>query len=255
MEAHHPHYPTYKKKWSEYIIEFVMLFTAVTLGFFAENVREHNNMIESREQNLVSILQDLKQDSIYLASTIKISDDGIRYFQNLKAKLYEFHDNKLSENEFIKFTIDNIDSSFVNQTVFLNSSSYKNMIATGNLTYVESKDLKWKLSNYYETWNKRIEANGEGVDKTTEALYKEHLPIRNFYFNHILESSNTDISKANYKKFYFNVKLIRGKLIDENLIIQINIMEARILDYNRKIKLFKEFNDELLEILSKKEIH
>ena len=254
MEAHHPHYPTHKKKWPEYITEFVLLFTAVTLGFFAENVREHNNMIESREQNLVSILEDLKQDSIYLASTIKISDDGIRYFQNLKAKLYEFHDNKLSENEFIKFTMDNIDSSFVNQTVFINTSSYKNMIATGNLTYVESKDLKWKLSNYYETWNKRIEANGEVIDNANDVFYREHFPIRKTYINNFLESRNTDISKANYKKFYFNVKLIRGKLLDENLIIQINIMEARILDYNKKIKLFKEFNDELLEILSKKEI-
>ena len=40
MEIHHPHHPTHKKKWSEYIIEFIMLFTAVTLGFFAENIRE-----------------------------------------------------------------------------------------------------------------------------------------------------------------------------------------------------------------------
>ena len=125
------------------------------------------------------------------------------------------------------------------------------MIATGNLTYVESKDLKWKLSNYYETWNKRIESNGEGVDNTTALLFKEHLPIRNFYFNHILDSLNTDVSKSNYKRFYFNVKLIRDKLLDENLIIQINIIEARILDYSKKIKIFKEFNDELLEILSK----
>ena len=255
MEVHHAHHPTHKKKWSEYIIEFIMLFTAVTLGFFAENVREHNIMIERKDQNLFSILQDLKQDSIYLESTIKYSDDGIRYFQKLKAKLYEFHDNKLSENEFIKFTMDNIDSSFVNQTVFLNSSSYKNMIATGNLTYVESKDLKWKLSNYYEPWNKRIELNGEQVDNTIQLLYKEHFPVRNFYFNDILDSLNTDISKSNYKKFYFNVKLIRDKLLDEDLIIQINIIETRILDYNKKIKIFKDFNNELIEILSKKETH
>lgn len=40
MEVHHPHHPTHKKRWSEYIIEFVMLFAAVTLGFFAENIRE-----------------------------------------------------------------------------------------------------------------------------------------------------------------------------------------------------------------------
>ena len=255
MEVHHPHHPTHKKKWSEYIIEFVMLFAAVTLGFFAENVREHNIMIERKDQNLFSILQDLKQDSIYLVSTIKYSDDGVRYFQKLKDKLYEFHDNKLSENEFIKFTMDNIDSSFVNQTVFLNSSSYKNMIATGNLTYVESKDLKWKLSNYYETWNKRIEVNGDEIDNVNNYFYREHLPIRKTYFNNILESSNADIQNANYKRFYFDVKLIREKLIDENLIIQTNVMLNKVEDYNRKIKIFKDFNNELIEILSKKETH
>jgi hypothetical protein len=255
MEVHHPHHPTHKKKWSEYIIEFVMLFAAVTLGFFAENVREHKMMNERKDQNLFSILQDLKQDSIYLESTIKYSDAAIRYFKNLKAKLYEFHDNKLSENEFIKFTMDNIDSSFVNQTVFLNSSSYKNMIATGNLTYVESKDLKWKLSNYYETWNKRIEVNGDEIDNVNNYFYREHLPIKKTYFNNILESSNTSLSKANYKIFYFNIKLIREKLIDENLIIQTNVILNKVEDYNRKIKIFKNFNDELLEILSKKDTH
>ena len=255
MEVHHPHHPTHKKKWSEYIIEFLMLFAAVTLGFFAENVREHKIMNERKDQNLFSILQDLKQDSIYLESTIKYSDDGIRYFQKLKAKLYEFHDNKLSENEFIKFTMDNIDSSFVNQTVFLNSSSYKNMIATGNLTYVESKDLKWKLSNYYETWNKRIEVNGDEIDNVNNYFYREHLPIKKTYFNNILESSNTDIPKSNYKRFYFKVKSIREKLINENLIIQTNVMLNKVEDYNKKIKIFKDFNNELIEILSKKDTH
>lgn len=41
MEVHHPHHPTHSKKWKEYLLEFFMLFFAVTLGFFAENIREH----------------------------------------------------------------------------------------------------------------------------------------------------------------------------------------------------------------------
>ena len=253
MEINHSQHPTHKKKWSEHIIEFIMLFTAVTLGFFAENIREHKTLIERKEQNLVSILQDLKQDSVNIERIIKHTDDGIRYFQKLKIKLYEFHVNKLSENEFIKYNIDNIDSSFVNQTLFLNSSSYKNMIATGNLTYVESQDLKWKLSNYYETWNKRIEVNSDLIDYSHDLFYREHLPIKQNYFEGILESNNTDISKANYKKFYYNVKFIRNKLLDENLIIQTNVILSKVEDYNRKVKNFKEFNTELLLILSKKE--
>jgi hypothetical protein len=39
MEVHHhSHHP---KKWKEYITEFLMLFLAVSLGFMAENIREH----------------------------------------------------------------------------------------------------------------------------------------------------------------------------------------------------------------------
>jgi hypothetical protein len=62
MEVHHPHHPTHKKKWSEYIIEFVMLFAAVTLGFFAENIREHiaENNKKKELMNIVSL--DLQRD-------------------------------------------------------------------------------------------------------------------------------------------------------------------------------------------------
>ena len=62
MEVYHPHHPTHKKKWTEYIIEFVMLFTAVTLGFFAENIREHLAENEKKKvlMNIVSL--DLQRD-------------------------------------------------------------------------------------------------------------------------------------------------------------------------------------------------
>ena len=40
MEVHH-HSHTSRKKWTHYFWEFLMLFLAVTLGFFVENQREH----------------------------------------------------------------------------------------------------------------------------------------------------------------------------------------------------------------------
>jgi hypothetical protein len=62
MEVHHPHHPTHKKKWSEYIIEFVMLFTAVTLGFFAENIREHIAENEKKRELMKIVALDLQRD-------------------------------------------------------------------------------------------------------------------------------------------------------------------------------------------------
>ena len=36
MEVHHhPDIPREKKHWKEYFLEFIMIFLAVTLGFFA----------------------------------------------------------------------------------------------------------------------------------------------------------------------------------------------------------------------------
>ncbi len=60
MEVHHhSHIP---KKWTEYITEFVMLFAAVTLGFFAENLREHA-IEKEREVKFIQIVhEDLLND-------------------------------------------------------------------------------------------------------------------------------------------------------------------------------------------------
>ena len=39
MEVHH-HLHQGKNKWREYFRKFLMLFLAVSLGFYAENIRE-----------------------------------------------------------------------------------------------------------------------------------------------------------------------------------------------------------------------
>lgn len=62
MEVHHPHHPTHKKNWKDYLTEFFMLFFAVTLGFFVENYREHYIEGEREKEFLHFILQDVDMD-------------------------------------------------------------------------------------------------------------------------------------------------------------------------------------------------
>lgn len=62
MEVHHPHHPTHKKKWSEYLLEFFMLFVAVTLGFFAENIRERIAEENKTKEVLDVVVMDFKAD-------------------------------------------------------------------------------------------------------------------------------------------------------------------------------------------------
>ncbi len=74
MEVHHPHHPTHKKKWAEYIIEFVMLFAAVTLGFLAENVRELNTDKKNTNNSLVTLYKDIQTDSVKVSLAIRNRD-------------------------------------------------------------------------------------------------------------------------------------------------------------------------------------
>jgi len=69
MEVHH-HSHTARKKWTHYFWEFLMLFLAVFCGFLAENQREH--MIEHRREKryMVSLVEDLKNDSAFLSLSI-----------------------------------------------------------------------------------------------------------------------------------------------------------------------------------------
>ncbi len=74
MEVPHPHHPTHKKKWSEYLLEFFMLFFAVTLGFFAENIREHLAEKNKTKELLEVVAKDFEKDINSIEFHIKFND-------------------------------------------------------------------------------------------------------------------------------------------------------------------------------------
>jgi hypothetical protein len=69
MEVHH-HTHTPRKKWTHYFWEFLMLFLAVTLGFFVENQREHYIEHKRERQYMITMAEDLKSDTAQLNRTI-----------------------------------------------------------------------------------------------------------------------------------------------------------------------------------------
>jgi len=66
----HTHSHTPRKKWHHYFWEFLMLFLAVTLGFFVENQREHYIEAKRERQYIQSFYDDLTADERELQSNI-----------------------------------------------------------------------------------------------------------------------------------------------------------------------------------------
>ena len=71
MEVHHhPDLQHKKKNFKEYFLEFLMIFLAVTLGFFAEQVRENFADHEREKEYMKSMVEDLKSDTALLSLNI-----------------------------------------------------------------------------------------------------------------------------------------------------------------------------------------
>ena len=75
MEVHHHSHTVPmaigRKKWTHYFWEFLMLFLAVTLGFFLENQGEPFVEHRREKQYVRSFLGDLKSDLVQLDSLVK----------------------------------------------------------------------------------------------------------------------------------------------------------------------------------------
>ncbi len=77
MEVHHlSHTP--RQKWTHYFWEFLMLFLAVTLGFFVENQREHYIEKQRAKEFAQSLTSELKLDIINLTEMILVYDSVVK---------------------------------------------------------------------------------------------------------------------------------------------------------------------------------
>lgn len=249
MEVHHhSHKP---KNWKEYITEFIMLFAAVTLGFFAENLREHSIISHRIEQNKVAILKDLEQDAITIDSILIDEQNAIKTFDRLLNVLYLAKNKRINQEQLIdsiKVFPDIIATTF---TLYVNNSSFKNMQSSGLLSYVEEEDLKNRLSYYYEVVFKRIESNNVFFDQAGKE-FGVTLPIGIGSLIRKINSDSTsyDLNKpSNYLNFMLSLQETKNLLQSEKFIFDIQKYYNQIFVYQLALQMAKEENAKLLKLL------
>ncbi len=256
MEVHHPHHPTHKKKWSEYIIEFVMLFAAVTLGFLAENLREHQIMNHRVEQNKIAILKDLQTDSADIAAVIAIEDSCIKRYNRINNYLYLAKTNRISQAQLIDSIKNTPQFIAYSTTLYMNNSSFKNMQSSGLLSYLEDGELKNALANYYEVNFKSIEAANEFFDQVG-IVFNNYFPIglgkliRDYQkFSNEYELNNSET----YENFMLSLNKAKNDLSSDEFIYEVQKYYNYIFIYRTSLLNAKKSNDKLLKLL-RSEMH
>jgi len=145
MEVHHPHHAGQNKNWKEYITEFFMLFFAITLGFFAENIREIYIESHREKEYMQTMVQDLKEDTSRINQSIALSsvkanamDSLIR---NIYAKPYNDSSMRVMYYLFRKYMAAGTDVSFSQRTI-------NQLINSGNLRLIKDISISDSIVSY-----------------------------------------------------------------------------------------------------------
>ena len=210
MEVHH-HPKVEKKNFKEYFLEFVMIFLAVTLGFFAENIREHFSDKSKENEFVVSLKEDLISDTTQLSSLLPVSE---KVYQNLdslyllmqaaaQGKPYDIH--KLY---YLNFTYGFGLSMFTpnNRTI----SQIKN---TGGFWLIKNKPCRDSITVYDNFNETAIKFNTTTYYDWMNDLNKMSQKI--FYYDHV----KTFASDFNEYKFFLNDSLQLKLVNNDHLLL------------------------------------
>jgi hypothetical protein len=156
MEVHHhPHVE--KKNFKEYFLEFLMIFLAVTMGFIAENMREHINDNEKREQYIQSLVEDLETDTARMEDIILFDEAKINAIQSM----YSCYDTVIKNMKATSCMGILIKYSKVNRSFQPNDRTYLQLANAGGFRLLRKEDADSILAyetlyNYYHDFQSTV---------------------------------------------------------------------------------------------------
>ncbi len=143
MEVHH-HPQVEKKNLKEYLLEGLMIFIAVSMGFIAENIRENITDNEKEKVFVESFVEDLEADQKYFEEqgiyfTERLQQlDSLIILLNTKEKITNTNDFYYYGRLAVRYT-----------PVVLHTGTIDEVKNSGGLRLIRKKGLPKKLVEYY----------------------------------------------------------------------------------------------------------
>jgi len=181
MEVHH-HPKIEKKNFKEYFLEFIMIFLAVTLGFFAENFREHIVENAKEKKYINSIVEDLKTDSANLYFIIHTYMPAINSWVDSSVSLLE-SSNPVADERIIYQAIEN---ATLWRHYYPNQRTLTQLKNSGNFILISDRNAINGILDYDNRSNNYIQLNNtiriyeHDVD-TTQLRFTDYKIVRQLF--------------------------------------------------------------------------
>jgi hypothetical protein len=234
MEVHH-HPEVEKKGFKEYVLEGLMIFLAVMMGFIAENVRENISEHKRAAEFAGSYYQDIKKDSAALIAAMQFSKHKILVIDSAIAML---HAPKEKQNDTVLYKQAAISSNVM--AFEPSAGTYEQIKSSGSLRFFNQKMVS--LMNSYDV---QVKKTVKREDTDLKFIVEQVIPFAiktsntevtfDIYFNrHITHELNVDFANKSYVR----------QLINHIVITKIERMRA-MAEYTRQMMLSAEVLAEL----------
>jgi len=229
MEVHQ-HSHTERKKWTHYFWEFFMLFLAVTLGFFVENMREHLADRKKEKIYTSSLIANLKNDTKTIRQVTKVDFRLLHGEDSLVDLLSNFKDNDSISRKCYRYYF-LYATSYIEMT--FNERTMSQLLNTGNMRLIHRQSISDSIMDY-NVLVKYVQAQG----KAYEEYFKRTLDFSNniFDFTYTRNYMHEDYSitprlhaanitfilltkePATIKKYTIQLTMLQG-ILEQNLLI------------------------------------
>ena len=211
------------KKYKDYFFDFFMLFLAVTLGFFVNNLSEDHSERQREEQYMNSLINDLISDTVQVQevySDIKIRIAGI----DSLLQVLENPDQENFISNFYYFAVKYLNSA----TLYSGSDrTISQLKSAGGLRLIQKIAISDSIVNYYSS-SENVKYNtgfcldefNKLLDSEKEILYFKYL--RSFRIDSIRHLRDLELlinEPVKINQFYNQVITYLSSLINYNILI------------------------------------
>ena len=178
MEVHHHPHVQHSKKWKSYLFEFLMLFLAITAGFFVENKRESYIERHRADQFSRQLLADLRLDSQMLENRNRDINQMQKGYDSRFFLLTKRNDATPKEVLEVLLPLTYVFD------VPATTTTYIQMKTSGSLRYIENTDLTAHLQHYYDVLlprsTKIADACPDYFSVNINPFYLKHIRIQDY---------------------------------------------------------------------------
>ncbi len=190
MEVHH-HPQVREKKFREYFLEFLMIFLAVTMGFFAETIREGITEHDRARIYASSMLKDLEADTAQLQYYRDYFKYAVNNFDTLMLLLDKGDPKDIPSGKLYWYGL----FGAAHGNFIPNDATFQEMKSSGSLRFFKN-NVENEVVKYDRLCRKQIT-----IEQMNEGLYTEARKCRALFFNFKYIEAANKIYLANRVQF------------------------------------------------------